>query len=148
MFNVPTYMRECIQNTRRGEEHLTSRSIGLTNKLSKYQMEKPGVGDQLHLPFPELICLKFKHAVHFIAEKKAALRARDREKKLWEKFTPKPIALPPIHMVEKPKLIPRFWDYDIQPQVIQQVTPEDWEELKFCHYLRNSMPDFKIDSPI
>lgn len=61
----------------------------------------------------------------------------NREKKLWDKFNScQPLILPPIYQNKTIKLEARDWDIDTPTQVPAQVADEEWEELKYCHYLR------------
>lgn len=61
----------------------------------------------------------------------------NREKQLWEKLNPrKPIILPPIYKENGTVLMPRIWDIDTRTEAPSTITDAEWEELKYCHYLR------------
>lgn len=67
----------------------------------------------------------------------AVLDEMNREKQLWEKLNPrKPIILPPIYQESGTVLMPRVWDIDTRTEVPSTITDTEWEELKYCHYLR------------
>jgi len=83
---------------------------------------------------------------HVAAEQRTAQRLKYRDKKLWEKFgTFTPVTNQPLYLQKRNKFTARYWDFDTPVEVTQTVTDKDWDELRYCRYLRPGLPKFCKD---
>jgi len=80
------------------------------------------------------------------AEERTAQRLKNREKKLWEKFsTFTAVNYQPPHLQKQNKFTARYWDFDTPIEITRPVTDKHWEELRYCRYLRQGLPKFCKD---
>jgi len=81
-----------------------------------------------------------------VSEEKTAQRLKNRDKKLWEKFgTFAPVNMQPVYLQKRTKFASRYWDFDSPIEFTHTVTDKDWEELRYCRYLRQGLPKFSKD---
>ena len=43
---------------------------------------------------------------------------------------------------KRSKFTARYWDFDTPIEITQTVTDKDWDELRYCRYLRPGLPRF------
>ena len=44
---------------------------------------------------------------------------------------------------KRSKFTARYWDFDTPIEITQTVTDKDWDELRYCRYLRPGLPRFQ-----
>ena len=82
------------------------------------------------------------------ADEKASRKMKNREKKLWNRFMGTVITLPPIFLQRKTKFSSRYWDFESTTPAAPLIGDDEWEELRYCRYLREPTNRFRRPADI
>lgn len=107
-----------------------------------------GAGSEAFHRLKKVLSAEFSDAVTVEKEieERTAQRLKNREKKLWEKFgTFTATNAQPLYQQKRSKFTARYWDFDTPIEITQTVTDKDWDELRYCRYLRQGLPKFCKD---